>query len=163
MNSRNGDELLTAARWRSLQEVRSISKNADDGDDCVIFKIRHNRYRLITVVHYVKTIEGNETKGQVHVRSFLTHKELPLCRSLLLLKWKPSNCCPCLRNAMRMSIDPSQKLIQFPWCGISSKRETSGSRVLFQSSVQRARSVCFSPGNRVSPSIRCKNSVPASN
>jgi mRNA interferase HigB len=75
MNSRNGDELLTAARWPSLQEVRSISKDADDGDDDVIFNIRHNRYRLITVVHYVKTIEGNETKGQVHVRSFLTHKE----------------------------------------------------------------------------------------
>jgi len=32
-----------------------------------------------------------------------------------------------------------------------------------ESSVQRARSVCFSPGNGVSPSIRCKNSVPASN
>ena len=50
MNSRNGDELLTAARWRSLEEVRSISQDADDGDDYVIFNIRHNRYRLIAVV-----------------------------------------------------------------------------------------------------------------
>ena len=53
LKERNGDELLTAARWRSLEEVRGISKDADDGDDgddFVIFNIRHNRYRLIAVV-----------------------------------------------------------------------------------------------------------------
>jgi mRNA interferase HigB len=66
---------VTAARWRSLEEVRTIFKDADDGNDYVIFNIRHNRYRLITVVHYVKTIEGKQTKGHVHIRSFLTHQE----------------------------------------------------------------------------------------
>jgi mRNA interferase HigB len=44
-------------------------------DGYVIFNIRGNRYRLITVIHYVKTIEGRLTKGFVYIRSFLTHKE----------------------------------------------------------------------------------------
>jgi mRNA interferase HigB len=48
----------------------------DDGDDYVISNIRHNRYRyrLITVVHCVKTIAGKQPKGHVHVPSFLRHK-----------------------------------------------------------------------------------------
>ena len=41
----------------------------------VIFNIRGNRYRLVTVMHYVKVIKGKQTKGHVYIRSFLTHKE----------------------------------------------------------------------------------------
>ena len=41
----------------------------------MIFNIRQNRYRLITVVHYSKTTDEKQTKGYVYIRSFLTHKE----------------------------------------------------------------------------------------
>ena len=68
-------QIVKAARWRTFEEVRSVFKDADDVDDYVIFNIRHNRYRLVTVVHYVKTREGKQTKGHVYIRSFLTHKE----------------------------------------------------------------------------------------
>jgi hypothetical protein len=41
----------------------------------VIFDIRHNKYRLITVIHYAKSSNHLETEGHVYIRSFLTHKE----------------------------------------------------------------------------------------
>jgi mRNA interferase HigB len=41
----------------------------------VIFDIRRNRYRLITVIHYAKTAQRSHTEGHVYVRSFLTHRE----------------------------------------------------------------------------------------
>jgi mRNA interferase HigB len=41
----------------------------------VVFNIRRNRYRLITVVHYAKATGERHTKGHVYIRSFLTHKE----------------------------------------------------------------------------------------
>ncbi len=44
-------------------------------DGYVIFDIRRNRYRLITVIHYAKTTNERQTKGHVYIRSFLTHKE----------------------------------------------------------------------------------------
>ena len=66
---------VKAARWRRFEEVRSIFTDADDGNDDVIFNIRGNRYRLVTVIHYVKGVGGKQTKGQVYIRSFLTHKE----------------------------------------------------------------------------------------
>ena len=50
-------------------------KDADYVDGYVIFNIRRNRYRLITVIHYAKTSEENQTDGHVYIRSFLTHKE----------------------------------------------------------------------------------------
>jgi hypothetical protein len=40
----------------------------------VIFNIRGNRYRLVTVIH-CEDNEAKQTKGHVYVRSFLTHKE----------------------------------------------------------------------------------------
>jgi len=41
----------------------------------VIFNIRQNRYRLITVIHYAKTTSEKKTEGHVYIRSFLTHKQ----------------------------------------------------------------------------------------
>jgi mRNA interferase HigB len=75
------DELKTwrriakAARWRNIVEVQSIYKDADPVAGYVIFNIRGNRYRLVTVIHDSKVIKGNPTKGHVYIRSFLTHKE----------------------------------------------------------------------------------------
>jgi mRNA interferase HigB len=41
----------------------------------VIFDVRQNRYRLVTVIHYAKTSEEKQTEGHVYIRSLLTHKE----------------------------------------------------------------------------------------
>jgi mRNA interferase HigB len=68
-------KIVKTARWRSFQELRTSFPDADDVDGFVVFNIRHNRYRLIVVVHYAKIIEGRLTLGHVYVGSFLMHKE----------------------------------------------------------------------------------------
>jgi mRNA interferase HigB len=65
--------IVEVVRWRDFQDVRGVLKDADSVDGYVIFNIRHNRYSLITVIHYAKTT--NERQGNVYIRSFLTHKE----------------------------------------------------------------------------------------
>jgi mRNA interferase HigB len=67
--------VVKGAHWRKFAEVRAIFKDADPVGKFVVFDIRHNRYRLITIIHYVKTIKGTPTRGHVFIRSFLTHKE----------------------------------------------------------------------------------------
>jgi mRNA interferase HigB len=67
--------IVEAVRWRDFQDVRGVFKDADSVDGYVIFNIRHNRYRLITVIHYAKTTDERQTQGLAYIRSFLTHKE----------------------------------------------------------------------------------------
>jgi mRNA interferase HigB len=67
--------VVESARWHNFLEVRSLFNDADNVDGYVIFNIRHNRYRLVTVIHYAKTTERLKTAGHVYIRSFLTHKE----------------------------------------------------------------------------------------
>jgi len=67
--------IVKAVRWHGFDEVRAVFKDADFVDDYVIFNVRHNRYRLVTVIHYAKTTDEMQTKGHVYIRSFLTHKE----------------------------------------------------------------------------------------
>jgi len=67
--------IVEAVRWRNFDDVRGIFKDADLVDGYVIFNIRHNRYRLVTVIHYAKTTDKRQTRGHVYIRSFLTHKE----------------------------------------------------------------------------------------
>jgi mRNA interferase HigB len=67
--------IVKGAHWHNFQEVRAIFKDADPVGKFVVFDIRNNRYRLITTIHYVKTIKGRQTEGYVFIRSFLTHKE----------------------------------------------------------------------------------------
>jgi mRNA interferase HigB len=67
--------IVEAVRWHNFAEVRAVLKDADHVDDYVIFNIRHNRYRLVTVIHYAKTMKQRRTDGHVYIRSFLTHKE----------------------------------------------------------------------------------------
>jgi len=68
-------EVVERVRWHNFAEVRSYFESADYVDGYVVFNIRRNRYRLITVMHYAKTIVGKRTGGHVYVRSFLTHKQ----------------------------------------------------------------------------------------
>jgi len=67
--------IVDAVRWHNIDEVRATFKDADPVDGYVVFDIRHNRYRLITVIHYAKTTSEKQTEGHVYIRSFLTHKE----------------------------------------------------------------------------------------
>jgi mRNA interferase HigB len=67
--------VVEAVRWRNFDEVRRTFKDDDSVEGYVIFNIRHNRYRLVTVIHYAKTTKQRQTQGQVYIRSFLTHKE----------------------------------------------------------------------------------------
>src|ERR1700683_4722989 len=70
-------EIVEAICWHNFREVRGVFKDADLVDGYVIFNFRHNRYRLITIVHYAKTktMAARSTEGHNYIRSFLTHKE----------------------------------------------------------------------------------------
>jgi mRNA interferase HigB len=68
-------EVVSRVRWRSFHEVRATFPDADMAGGYVIFNIRHNRYRLITVIHYAKEQGERRTQGHCYIRSFLTHKE----------------------------------------------------------------------------------------
>ena len=67
--------IVEAVRWRNFAEVLEMFRDADYVNDYVVFNIRRNRYRLITVIHYAKTTGERQTEGHVYIRSFLTHKE----------------------------------------------------------------------------------------
>jgi len=67
--------LATAARWKNMVDVTGTFKDADEVDGYTIFNIRHNRYRLVTVIHYSKHRDGRETQGHIYIRSLLTHRE----------------------------------------------------------------------------------------
>jgi mRNA interferase HigB len=67
--------IVEAVRWRNFEEVRGMFKEADFVDGYVVFNIRRNRYRLITVIHYAKTTRERQTEGHIYIRSFLTHKQ----------------------------------------------------------------------------------------
>jgi mRNA interferase HigB len=63
------------ARWRNFVEVRAIIHDADDVDGYVIFNIRQNRYRLVTIIHYAREKDGRTTMGRIYIRAFLTHRQ----------------------------------------------------------------------------------------
>ena len=66
--------IVHEARWLNFLEVRAVFPDADSVDGYVVFNFRHNRYRLITVLHYAKQ-GGEKTRGHAYIRSFLTHKQ----------------------------------------------------------------------------------------
>jgi len=67
--------IVKEVRWHNFPEIRATFKDADNVKGYVIFSIRQNRYRLVTVIHYAKTTKERQTQGHVYIRSFLTHKE----------------------------------------------------------------------------------------
>jgi mRNA interferase HigB len=67
--------IVGVARWHNFLEVKAMFKDADLVDGYVIFNVRQNRYRLITVIHYAKTTREKQTQGHVYIRSFMTHKQ----------------------------------------------------------------------------------------
>jgi mRNA interferase HigB len=67
--------IVKGVRWQNFLEVHSAFKDADYVKGYVIFNIRQNRYRLVTVIHYARITSQKRTQGHVYIRSFLTHKE----------------------------------------------------------------------------------------
>jgi mRNA interferase HigB len=68
-------DIAGAVRWHNFAEVREKFPDADSVSGYVVFNIRRNRYRLITVIHFAKTTTARHTDGHIYIRSFLTHKE----------------------------------------------------------------------------------------
>jgi mRNA interferase HigB len=68
-------KIAKAARWRNFVEVRQVFKDADAVKQYVVFNIRQNRYRLVTIIHYSREKDARLTEGHVYIRSFLTHKD----------------------------------------------------------------------------------------
>jgi mRNA interferase HigB len=68
-------KIVSQAQWRNFIEVRKVFKDADDVDGYVVFNLRQNRYRLVTIMHYAREREGRLTEGHVYIRSVLTHRQ----------------------------------------------------------------------------------------
>ncbi len=69
-------KVVQSARWRNFVEVRQVFNSADAVNHrYVIFNIRHNRYRLVTIIHYSRETDDRITEGHLYIRAFLTHQE----------------------------------------------------------------------------------------
>jgi mRNA interferase HigB len=68
-------EKAKSTRWRNILEAQQDFPDADAVDGYVVFNLRHNRYRLIVVMHYSRIKDGRLTEGHLYIRSFLTHQE----------------------------------------------------------------------------------------
>jgi mRNA interferase HigB len=68
-------KIARSVRWRNFVEVRQVFKDADDVDGHVIFNIRQNRYRIVTIIHYARERDGRLTEGHIYIRAVLTHRQ----------------------------------------------------------------------------------------
>lgn len=68
-------KIVRSSRWWNFEEVRQVFNSADAVKEFVIFNIRQNRYRLVTIIHYSREKDDPFTEGHVYIRAFLTHKE----------------------------------------------------------------------------------------
>ena len=64
--------IVAAVRWHNFEEVRKMFKDADPVDGYVIFNIRGNRYRLVTVIHYAKTTKNRQTDRATRLHPFVS-------------------------------------------------------------------------------------------
>jgi mRNA interferase HigB len=60
-------ETVKKADWNSFSDIRNDFRHADIFQDCVIFDIGGNKFRLITRIRY--------QKKKVYVRFVLSHKD----------------------------------------------------------------------------------------
>jgi mRNA interferase HigB len=66
------DQKVTAARWRSLDDTRTVYAHADEvkvgsGRTVTVFNVRGNRYRLVAALHYNTQL--------AYALRFMTHAE----------------------------------------------------------------------------------------
>lgn len=55
------------AKWQSIAEAKSVFPHADAANECTIFNIGGNKYRLIVEIKYDRQV--------IYVKHVLTHKE----------------------------------------------------------------------------------------
>jgi mRNA interferase HigB len=67
--------IVEGVRWHNFAAVRLMFRDAHYINGYVVFNMRRNRYRLITVIHHAKTTDEKPAEGHVYIRSFLTPKE----------------------------------------------------------------------------------------
>jgi len=68
----NWYKLVSAARWRSLDEVRRVFPHADlvrmgSGKSATVFNVCGNKHRMATAIHY--------NTGKIFVLALMTHAE----------------------------------------------------------------------------------------
>lgn len=77
-------EVAKKAHWKKFADVRETFPSADavpveSGRTAVVFNIKQNDYRLITAVHYERTVRDGSAerllKGKIFLFFFLTHAE----------------------------------------------------------------------------------------
>jgi mRNA interferase HigB len=68
-------KVVRSAVWWKFPELKQAFPDADVVDEYVVFNIRHNHYRLITIVRYSKVKPDRITQGRIYIQSFLTHKQ----------------------------------------------------------------------------------------
>src|SRR4029077_13352059 len=54
--------IVEGVRWPNFAEVRLMFRDADYIKGYLVFNIRRNRFRLITVIHYAKTTDEKRTE-----------------------------------------------------------------------------------------------------
>ncbi len=77
--------IVKKVRWKNFSQMRMTFPSADpvrvkSGKIAVVFNIKKNDYRLITAVHYEKTVQdqdGNDklVEGKIYLFFFLTHSQ----------------------------------------------------------------------------------------
>jgi len=74
-------KIASEARWQNFLDVLTVFPDADAVDGYLVFNVRHNRYRLITIAHYARVRDGRLTHGHLYIRSFLAHREYDVRRN----------------------------------------------------------------------------------
>lgn len=78
-------EIIRKCRWRNFVHMRETFPDVDEvpvrsGKKIAVFNIKKNEYRLITAVHYEKTVKDQTgaakiVEGKIFLFYFLTHAE----------------------------------------------------------------------------------------
>jgi mRNA interferase HigB len=66
---------VSGAAWVNFVELRSVFPSADDVDGIIVFNVRHNRYRLLTVIKYDRIRNGKHINGSIYIKAFMTHAQ----------------------------------------------------------------------------------------
>lgn len=69
-------KIAKRAQWFNFVDVKQSFPSTDLVDGRVVFNIRHNRFRLVTIIHYSRRAEDERiAEGRVFIRAVLTHRQ----------------------------------------------------------------------------------------
>ena len=67
-------KIAVNARWKNFLDVRQAFADADAVDGYVIFNIRQNRFRLVTIIHYARE-QGRPSNRRPHLHPIFSHAQ----------------------------------------------------------------------------------------